>query len=168
MPQDFNEASLAEVKDELHFKQAQPGDHLCTLFQCPKCQSQSICGKGIDPNLINNLAFECMVVQATSDAFWLGASKTVGNHVREVRNMARYGAMLGYPPMPILGPWAHYTHLGMDAAIMVLMRLMEKGKAGATVKYGMARKACATLTVLWESSPSSGEDLTLSSGSVKG
>jgi hypothetical protein len=92
----------------------------------------------------------------------------VGNYMREVRNMAQYGTMLGYSPMPILGPWALYTHLRMDAAIMVLMRLMEKGKAGATIKYGTARKACATLTVLWESSPSSGEDLTLSSGSVKG
>jgi hypothetical protein len=102
------------------------------------------------------------------DAFWLHTSKTVANHVRKVRNMARYGAMLGYSPMPILGPWALYTHLGMDAAIMVLMRSMEKGKVGATVKYGTARKARATLTVLWESSPSSGEDLTLSSGLVKG
>jgi hypothetical protein len=118
--------------------------------------------------LIDDLVFECMVVQATLDAFWLRALKTVGNHVREVRNMARYGAMLGYSPMPILGPWALYTHLGMDAAIMVLKRSMEKGKAGATVKYGMAKKAGATLTVLWESSPSSREDLTLSSGSVKG
>jgi hypothetical protein len=73
----------------------------------------------------------------------------VGNHVREVRNMARYdGTMLGYSLMPILGPWALYTHLGMDVAIMVLMCLMEKGKAGATIKYGTARKACATLTVL--------------------
>ena len=57
----------------------------------------------------------------------------------------------------------------MDAAIMVLMRSMEKGRAGATVKYGTARKARATLTVLWESSPSSGGDLlTLSAGSAKG
>ena len=56
----------------------------------------------------------------------------------------------------------------MDAAIMVLMRSMEKGRAGATIKYGTARKAHATLTVLWESYPSSGDDLTLSAGSVKG
>ncbi len=62
MPGDFNEASLAEVEDELCFKQAQPGDHLCTPFQCPNCQSQNIRGKGIDPNLIDNLDFECMVV----------------------------------------------------------------------------------------------------------
>jgi hypothetical protein len=36
------------------------------------------------------------------------------------------------------------------------------------VKYGTARKARATLTVLWESSPLGGDDLTLSAGSIKG
>jgi hypothetical protein len=41
----------------------------------------------------------------------------------------------------------------MDAALMVLMGLIEKGKTRATVKYGMVRKARATLTVLSESSP---------------
>ena len=45
---------------------------------------------------------------------------------------------------------------------------MEKGRAGATVKYGTARKARATLTVLWESSPLSRSDLPLSAGSAKG
>jgi hypothetical protein len=45
---------------------------------------------------------------------------------------------------------------------------MEKGKTGVTVKYGMAQKACATLTILWESFPSSGDDITLSAGLVKG
>jgi hypothetical protein len=34
--------------------------------------------------------------------------------------MARYGEMFGYPPMPILGPWALFNHLGMDAAIGVV------------------------------------------------
>jgi hypothetical protein len=51
---------------------------------------------------------------------------------------------------------------------MVLMGSMEKGRAGGMMKYGTARKARATLTVLWESSPMSGDDLTLSAGSVKG
>jgi len=56
----------------------------------------------------------------------------------------------------------------MDAAVMVLMRSLEKGKGDGTVKYGTARKMHATLTVLWESSPSGGNDMTLSSGLVKG
>jgi hypothetical protein len=76
--------------------------------------------------------------------------------------------MLYYSPMPGFGPWDLHSHLGMDAAVMVLMRSMEKGKTGGTVKYGTARKARATLTVLWESSPLGGDDLTLLAGSIKG
>jgi hypothetical protein len=167
MPRDFNGASLAEVEDEVRFKQARPGDHLCVPFQCPSCQSQNIRGKGIDSTDISDLVFECMVIRATLDAFWSRSSKTVSNHVREVRNMARYGGLLGYSPLPVLGPWSLSNHFGMGAAVMVLMRSMEKGRAGGTVKYGTARKARATLTILWESSPMSGDDLTLSAGSVQ-
>lgn len=168
MPRDFNGASLAEVDDELRFRQASPGDHLYVPFQCPNCQSQNIRGRSIDPTYMDDLVLECMLIRATLDAFWSRASKTVANHVREVKNMAKYGQMFRYSPMPVLGPWPLYTHLGMDAALMVLLRSMEKGKAGATVKYGTARKARSTLTVLSESSPSSGDDLTLSAGSVRG
>ena len=129
MPRDFNRASLAEIEDKIRFSQAHPGDHLCIPFQCPNCQSQNIRGRSIDTSLIHDLVFECMVVQATLDAFWSRASKMVGNHVREVRNMAQYGRMFRYPPrMPVLGLWPLYTHLGMDAAVMVLMRSLEKGK----------------------------------------
>ena len=109
-----------------------------------------------------------MLIQAKLNAFWSRASKTIANHVQAVRNMARYGQMFRYSPMPVLGPWPLYSHLGMDAALMVLLRSIEKGKTGATIKYGTARKARAMLTVIWESSPSSGDDLTLSSGSVRG
>jgi hypothetical protein len=168
MPRDFNGASLAELEDKIRFREARPGHHLCIPFQCPNCQSQNIQGWSIDTTLINDLVFECMVTRATLDAFWSRASKTVGNHVREVRNMARYGRMFQYPPMPVLGPWPLYSHLGMDAAVMVLMQSMEKGRGGGTVKYGTARKSCTTLTVLWESLPSGGNDMTLSAGSVKG
>ncbi len=130
-------------------------------FQCPNCQSQNLRGKSLDPSYIDDLVLECMIVRATLDAFWSWATKTISNHVREVRNMAWYGQMLHYSPMPVLGPWGLHSHFGMDAAVMVLMRSMEKGKTGGTVKYGMARKARAMLTVLWESSPLGGDDLTL-------
>jgi hypothetical protein len=168
MPHNFNGASLAEVEDEVRFKQAHPGDHLCIPCQCPSCQSQNIHVKGIDPNLIDDLVFKCMVIQDTLDAFWSRSSKTIASQVREAKNMARYGWMLGYSPMSVLGPWALSNYLGMNAAVIVLMRSMEKGKTGATFKYGMARKARATLTILWESSPLSSNDITLSAGLVKG
>jgi hypothetical protein len=66
MPRDFNGATLAEVKDEICFKQARPGDHLCTPFQCPNCQSYNIRGKAIHLNLVEDLVFECMVVRPRS------------------------------------------------------------------------------------------------------
>jgi hypothetical protein len=168
MPRDFNGALLTELEGKIRFREACPRDHLCIPFQCPNWQSQNIRGRSIDTTLIEDLVFECMVVQATLDVFWSRASKTVGNHVQEVRNMARYGRMFQYPPMPVLGPWPLFTHLGMDAAVMVLMRSMEKERGGGMVKYGPARKACATLTVLWESSPLGGNDMTLSAELVKG
>lgn len=46
---DFNGATLAEVEDEKRYKVARPGDHLCSIFQCPNCQSQNIRGKDLDP-----------------------------------------------------------------------------------------------------------------------
>jgi hypothetical protein len=42
MPRDLNGASLAELEDETCFREAHPGDHLCTSFQCPNCQRQDI------------------------------------------------------------------------------------------------------------------------------
>jgi hypothetical protein len=45
LPRDFNGASLAEVDDEERFRVARPGDHLCTAFQCPNCQSQTSKGE---------------------------------------------------------------------------------------------------------------------------
>ncbi len=82
--------------------------------------------------------------------------------------MARYGRMLNYKPMPPLGPWPLYAHLGMAQAVMLLLRSMEKGRGGGFVQYGTARKVRATLTSLWDASPSAGADITISSSSLKG
>jgi hypothetical protein len=91
MPRDFNGASLAELENKIRFKQAWPGNHLCVPFQCPNCQSQNFRGKLIDPSHVDELVLECMIIRATLDAFWSRATKTISNHVQEVRNMACYG-----------------------------------------------------------------------------
>jgi hypothetical protein len=168
MPRDFYGASLVELEDEMRYKQARGGDHLCTVFQCPNCHSQNIRGRDLNPNDAQDDAFEALVIRATLDAFWSHATATVKSHVREARLMKRYGTALGFEPMPPLGPFPLYHHGGMLQALMVLMRSTEKGRKRSTVQYGTARKARATLTVLWECSPQSGSDIILSSGSRKG
>lgn len=133
LPRDFNGASLAEVDDELRFKTARAGDHICTSFQCPNCQSQNIRGVDLDPRSARDQAFEALAIRATLDAFWSSSSPTVAAHVTNVRFMRRYGESLGFLPMPALGPFPLYKHNGMLEAIVLLLRSTEPGKKKATV-----------------------------------
>lgn len=168
VPQDFNGASLAEVEDESRFRHARPGDHLVSPFQCPCCQSQNIRGRSLNPDIASDVAFETLCIRASLDAFWAHASTTISKHVSQVKFMERYSAQLEVNPFPELGPWPLGKDLGMLTAIMVLMRSKERGRNDSTVKLATARQARSTLTVIWEASPASGEDLVLSSASARG
>ncbi|KAL7466322.1 hypothetical protein ACHAXS_006627 [Conticribra weissflogii] len=168
LPRDFYGASLAEVEDEVRFRSARPGDHLCTPFQCTNCHCQNIKGRNLVPKAPEDEAFASLVIRATLDAFWLHSTQTVKGHVSEVRFMEKYANTLEICPFPRLGPFPLGHHLGMLTAIMVVMRSMEKGIRKDTVQYGTARKIRGTLTVLWNSSPESGSDITFSAASVKG
>lgn len=139
VPLDFQGASLSEIEDEVRFKTARPGDHICTAFQCPNCHSQNIRGKDLGES-ISDEAFKCMVIRAILDAFWSHSSKTVSGHVTEVRFMTRYGRACGFNPCPPLGPFPLGHHLGMLQAIMLEMRATEKGRKNTTIQYGTARQ----------------------------
>ena len=170
VPRDFNGASLAEVEDEIRFQKARPGDHLCTAFQCPNCQSQNIRGRDLEPGEVEDEAFDAVCKRVILDAFWSHSSATVAGHVREVKFIIDYARMLAIRnPFPRLGPFPKYHHLGMLQAMMVIMRSMERGRGKNTkIKYGTARKVRSSFTVLWDVSPDSGGDIVLSSSSIKG
>ena len=111
VPRDFNGASLAEVEDEVRFRKARPGDHLCTAFQCACCQSQNIRGKPLIPGRAEDDAFECCCTRVQLDAFWSHSTATVKGHVREVNFMIKYAQRLGInKPFPRLGPFPHGYH----------------------------------------------------------
>ena len=111
----------------MRFKTARPGDHICSSFQCPNCQSQNIRGRDLDPGYARDQAFEALVIRAILDAFWAHATSTVEAHVAQVRFMARYGHSLDITPMPALGPFPLYQHNGMLEAVLLLLRSLEKG-----------------------------------------
>ena len=170
LPEDFVGATIEELEDQERFMRARPGDHLCTSFQCPNCQSQNIRGVDLEPTVnIADACFESLAIRAQLDAFWARTKNTVKGHVAEARFMARYGKALGFTPMPPLGPFRLGTHNGMMQAIMLEMRAMEKGRvAGTRVNFGTARGIRSTTSVLWDASPAGGGDIVLSSGSVRG
>ncbi len=171
VPRDLNGASLAEVEDEVRYTRARPGDHVCTSFQCPNCHSQNIRGRDLVKGCMEDEAFEALAIRATLDAFWSSASKTVGDHVRNVSKVVTFLESLDIPnPFPRLGPFPRSHHLGMLEAIMVLTRGNEPGRTKGKdhVQWGTARKVKSAFSVIWDSSPESGADITLSSSSVRG
>ena len=170
LPEDFTGATIQELGEQERFMQARPGDHLCSTFQCPNCQSQNIRSRDLKTETnIADACFESLCVRAQLDSFWARSKGTVKSHVSQARFMTRYGAALGITPMPPLGPFRLGQHNGMLQAILLEMRAMEKGrKNDDTVQFGTARGIRTTTTVLWENSPASGSDIVLSSGAVKG
>ena len=88
VPRDFNGATLAEVEDEIRYRTARPGDHLCCPFQCSNCQSQNIRGQDLVIDDVQDDAFDCLAIRANLDAFWSHASKTVASHRTEVSSYA--------------------------------------------------------------------------------
>ena len=69
VPRDFYGATLAELEDEIRYRKARPGDHLCCPFQCPECQSFNIRGKGLVKGDAASEAFEALATRASLDAF---------------------------------------------------------------------------------------------------
>lgn len=89
--------------------------------------------------------------------------------MREAIFAAKYAEMLDIPDhYPALGPFPRGYHMGMLQAMMVVMRSHEPGRRGKRVQFSTARRQRATYTVIWEASPESGADITLSSGGLRG
>ena len=170
VPLDFNGTSLAEVEDKICYQEAQSGNHLCTTFQCPNCQSQNIRGLNLCQDDPEDATFEVACIGVTPDAFWSHSSKTVSGHVSEVNFIVKYANMLGMQnPLPQLDLFPLGHHLGMLQAIMVIMRSMEPGRGkNGKVKYETFRKMKSTYTVLWNVSLESGTDIALSTSNKKG
>lgn len=167
VPADFIGAEIEE-DDPDRFLRARPGDHICTSYQCSNCHSQNIRGRDLDPSRMADECFNALCTAAQLDAFWSRSRDTVKGHLREARFMARYGKALGFTPMPALGPFRLGQHNGMLQAILLEMRLLEKGRKGSTVSYDTARSIRSTSTGLWDNSPMSGSDIVLASNSVRG
>ena len=149
MPRDFNGATLAEVEDEIRFNKIRPSDHICCPFQCPNCQSQNIRDRNLISGRPSDEAFNCLVIRATIDAFWLHASKTISSHRSEVKFICKYADALDIThPFPRLGPFPLGHHMGMLQGITLEMRSMEPGKKREILGWGTSRKQCSTYTVI--------------------
>ena len=143
---------------------ARRADHTLTPFQCPMCQCRNIKRRDLTNSWQDQL-FESMVIRATLDAFWARAPGTLSGHVSEIRFQIKYGKAMGIQTLVPLGPWPLGEDFGMQEAISLECRSLEKGTRGReVVTYATARKARSMYTNLWACSPLSGADISFSSG----
>lgn len=108
VPGGFHGASLEELDDSECFTFTQPGDHLCTRFECPNCQSQNISSCNLEKDNVREKAFIALIIHATIDVFW--AFTSVKAHLSKVKSIARYGEALKLHPLPPLGAIPLYQH----------------------------------------------------------
>lgn len=141
LPEDFLGATIEELEEQERFMRARPGDHLCTSFQHPNCQSQNIRDQDLEPTYnITDACFESLAIRVQLDVFWARLKNTVSGHLTKARFMARYGAALGFTPMPPSGPFQLGSHYGMMQAIMLEMRVpWRKAAKGGRVQFGTTR-----------------------------
>ena len=96
-------------------------------------------GKDLQLDFMADACFQRACIRATIDTFWSRSKKTGSDHRCEVRFMTRYGKALGFETLSPLGPFSLGQHSGMLQAILLKMRLTEKGHKGKTCMFGTAR-----------------------------
>ncbi len=81
---------MGEVEGNIRFQKAGSGDHLCSSFKCPDCQSQTIRGQDIDTSLMEDDIFEFACIRATLDKFCSYSSEIVSTHLTQVKLIEGY------------------------------------------------------------------------------
>jgi len=95
MSNNFTGATIERVDKSDRFMATHPGDRIYTSFQCPNCQSQNICDRGLYSHYMTDVCFKTLCIRATLGGFCSRSRKTIKDHVRDVRSMSDMELHLG-------------------------------------------------------------------------
>ena len=136
-------------KESNRFVKARPGDMLMCPFQCEVCHFRNIMKR--DPMTDYSKDFEIMeyMRRANLDAFWARESSTVTKNLALLLRAESCFGRLDLPPaVSLMGPFPLSDTLGMQAAIAVLDKSLDKGKYEAFVQWETFRKMRSAITNL--------------------
>src|SRR5210317_318585 len=134
-------------KETSRFLKARPGDMLVVPFQCDMCHFRNMLGR--NPDDANSRDFEILeyIRRANLDAMWARESTTVKQNLRVLLRAETFCDRVGLNPVsPLLGPFPLEDSLGMQAAIAVLDKSLDKGKYEAMVQWETFRKTRSSIT----------------------
>ena len=133
--------NVIEEKEDNRYRKARPGDMLMVPFQCDICHFRNITKRSPLPDKPQDNEVLEYIRRASLDAFWSRETSTVQNNLRLIRRAENSNAELGLPPLvPALGPHPVEDVCGMQAAIAVLIRSLDKGVYERFVQWETFRK----------------------------
>ena len=122
-------------------------------FQCDICHFRNILDR--DPWMTNPDDLEILeyIRRANIDAFWSRESSTVKGNLRLLIRAETNNAALKMPPLvKNMGPFPLQDSFGMQIAIAVLIRSLDKGKYENFVQWETFRKTRSALTNAYQAS----------------
>ncbi len=117
------------AEDLTRYREARNGDHLLTPFQCNLCCFWNLQKR--DPILLlaRDDLLLCCIHRANLDAMWGRESHTVDGNLRSIKHIVRLCEKVSLEPqLPPLGPFPVRDSLGMNVAIIMLLKSLEPGK----------------------------------------
>ncbi len=146
------------------------GAHVAIPFQCEDCWLINLEGRLPVPRLDD--AYMMFVHQANLNAMGSRAISMIGSHAAAVkRAVASCSLIRKTPALPARGPMPMADELGMGKAVEMLFNSLTAKpciKGQTHVQFDSVRRARATYTLLWESSPTGiREGSTFLSGALK-
>ena len=139
--------NVIEEKEDNRYRKARPGDMLMVPFQCDLCHFRNITKR--DPCNFSPQDSEVLeyIRRASLDSFWSRETSTVQNNLRLIARAEKSNAELGLPPLvPSLGPFPLSDDCGMQAAIAVLIRSLDKGAYERFVQWETFRRTRSAIT----------------------
>lgn len=116
-------------------------------FQCDICHFRNMVDRDpweSDPDDMEVLEY---IRRVNLDAFWSRETSTVKGNLRLLIKAETSNASLNLPPLlKNMGPWPLEDTFGMQAAIAVLIRSLDKGKYENFVQWETFRKTRSALT----------------------
>ena len=122
-------------------------------FQCDLCHFRNIMKRDPLADKLEDQSILEYIRRATLDSFWSRETSTVQNNLRLLIRAEKSNDELGMPPLVgSIGPFPVEDSCGMQSAIMILVRSLDKGVYERFVQWETFRKTRSALSNVFQAS----------------
>ena len=141
---------MVEAGRERDYLHARNGDSLACPFECDDCAFTRLTGRTPDRRKVKDSSLLMCIRRANLDTFWSRRPNTVRDIAREFKYHRATSHRMGFEPYRHADTWPEDVSYGLEYAITMLWRSLDKGRDEPTVKFNTIRKARAAATNIEE------------------